>query len=1240
MGLASPTNGASALASTTPTPLAQLSPSLDHLKERHIRAVVILLWPYSSYTKQFSLLISEPDFRLRHRKGQVRVSFRGASAEAVAKSQVGIGDTVVLSLDGVRWQKQDADISTPGKSIDWDLSFSKRLLLEVYRDSDLLTTVKVEAPQVEHLCIDGSVPTTPNRLPSTPQAQKNQENTGLVTDNWASPAFSQKFSGSFGSLSSSAFNPVEEQDGYIWGKGRKRTKFSRPSSEWTFVDAPPSPPPAADAWEYEDLDLDDGEQEDVTLKEHPSPGNTIPTSQKTTQEYADAQENGAAWISEPPGRLLETDTVNNFTLPTALNISSTFSATFDHSQPDGSPPTFTQNSNRDTTRSQQPTVTPFTSFGNSFVQDQPIVNYEPTTKPPPLALSPVPSVTSSPETLEGTSHKPARSSSPTSTQLHIHDAAASQLITTQHHIAGQTGEEGRYQYEAMANGPEDVYNLLDHRADNNAKPSSPTAVVDLDSQGKFVQEATKPDDRVAPVASVEERKANLTELVGAERRAALTMSQDLSGQGYDVDQPMSEQDGEGEEEIEECVEGAARERLEESRGELVEEKYEKLFEQKVSRKPTEDLEEELVELEEELEERMEEETEGEGEEGQEEGEDMEIYSGDEMGPSISENSSQIESEEEYDEGSVLESELESEEGTVPPRPTYLAVSRAPPEIIVLDSDDETEGAPVMTFAPQQVEIPSSGASPQLGDTDLASSPSEDLTTISFKPHGQPGECTRLEAEESKPVTNLFDVDIVPPNLEPSTSFDGTPQQETIGYLTQAALHIKEETAAADHEGEDTNQESENLNEFCHASPSFSDSMSDRELEAKLYLSDNIAIDPQLYHPEKQKSPSPHPNTPGSVDDGLSREGVLDVTLWKERRISLSPDAKGPSETSRENRQSPDIPSSPPQSQARSTEDELVASQLFRDIQEPWRRENLQTPEFVDEQPLLVPQSPEKQETGNSGVDVAVKEDIDMRTGKSVNHADAIQNAGLESPTVLQPNTNATGFRSRLSYFFPLSTLADNFNKLTDTISVVISCSKISRSSKGPREYHTTLHLTEPSMSGITVCAQMFRKTKSSLPTAGKGDVILLRDFKVQSMDHKMMLVSMTTSSWAVFPGGSDTDVQMNGPPVEFGTEEREYVTSLRQWYEEEGEQLAKKHEYLVLARGSTEPSSSISTSTSGSLSSGRGNIFKKYARPKRSRHRQITIHELRDGRRYAEVGVSADKETIHELRDGTVYANL
>ena len=106
--------------------------SADRGSSSHIEAVVALVWPYSSSTRTLSLLLAEPDIRLRKRKGQVKVSFRGASAEAVAKSQVGIGDTIQLALEGAQWIHSTEDVSTPGKKIEWDLVFEGRTKLDVY----------------------------------------------------------------------------------------------------------------------------------------------------------------------------------------------------------------------------------------------------------------------------------------------------------------------------------------------------------------------------------------------------------------------------------------------------------------------------------------------------------------------------------------------------------------------------------------------------------------------------------------------------------------------------------------------------------------------------------------------------------------------------------------------------------------------------------------------------------------------------------------------------------------------------------------------------------------------------------------------------------------------------------------------------------------------------------------------------------------------------------------------------
>ena len=120
-----------ALAEAKAIPVAELSPTVQAQGRRYFRGAVVLLWPYSSSTKQFRVLLSEPDFRLRSSHGQVRVTFTGSSAEAVAKSQIGIGDTVLLGLDGVRWHKKDDEAEARTSELDWNLVYGNRVFLEV-----------------------------------------------------------------------------------------------------------------------------------------------------------------------------------------------------------------------------------------------------------------------------------------------------------------------------------------------------------------------------------------------------------------------------------------------------------------------------------------------------------------------------------------------------------------------------------------------------------------------------------------------------------------------------------------------------------------------------------------------------------------------------------------------------------------------------------------------------------------------------------------------------------------------------------------------------------------------------------------------------------------------------------------------------------------------------------------------------------------------------------------------------
>lgn len=111
-------------------PISQLQPSVD-AESTSITGVVTLIWPFSPSKNSLSLLLVEPDFRLRREKGQVRVNFRGSSAGAVAGCGISIGDEVTLSLVGVIWARDESISGTPGTGGDWELQFGERVVLRV-----------------------------------------------------------------------------------------------------------------------------------------------------------------------------------------------------------------------------------------------------------------------------------------------------------------------------------------------------------------------------------------------------------------------------------------------------------------------------------------------------------------------------------------------------------------------------------------------------------------------------------------------------------------------------------------------------------------------------------------------------------------------------------------------------------------------------------------------------------------------------------------------------------------------------------------------------------------------------------------------------------------------------------------------------------------------------------------------------------------------------------------------------
>ncbi|KAJ4308459.1 hypothetical protein N0V94_009344, partial [Neodidymelliopsis sp. IMI 364377] len=209
-------------------PIASLHPHLASRESKQLTALVTLIWPYSPSARQFALLLAEPSFRARRHNGQVRVRFTSTAARALANTGVGIGDEVVLSLQGAEIVRAHMG-HTPRKSVEWELVYKQTVVVTVRRAG-------VELARLEVL---DSVATPAVGSPvrggmSEKEKEKMKEREEEV---WTSPAFLKR-----ARLGEGAW-PVFE----IPGEGaeeperKKRRKSYRDWTAWRFLARTPSP---------------------------------------------------------------------------------------------------------------------------------------------------------------------------------------------------------------------------------------------------------------------------------------------------------------------------------------------------------------------------------------------------------------------------------------------------------------------------------------------------------------------------------------------------------------------------------------------------------------------------------------------------------------------------------------------------------------------------------------------------------------------------------------------------------------------------------------------------------------------------------------------------------------------------------------------------------------------------------------------------------------------------------------
>ena len=266
---------------STTIPIQDLDISISPPDGSRVHAVVTLLWPYSSSTRQCALLLSERDFRLRARGGQIRVKFSGPAARAVADGRPGIGDEVVLELGSGEWVKDEggAPLRVPGKSVG-ELQFGRGVSLTLKKNGaqDLQVSVAEDA-------VDEVEEPEPPQVQATPRQKSNfRASFGGSPGSaaiYSSPAYMRK-AAKYSYLDGISRLFEDEWDNQDLPRKKARTSIGDVKS-WKMVDRTPSPErPSSGVAAQEDQEM--GEAESGTVEDTNGHMDDPPATDSTTSQ--------------------------------------------------------------------------------------------------------------------------------------------------------------------------------------------------------------------------------------------------------------------------------------------------------------------------------------------------------------------------------------------------------------------------------------------------------------------------------------------------------------------------------------------------------------------------------------------------------------------------------------------------------------------------------------------------------------------------------------------------------------------------------------------------------------------------------------------------------------------------------------------------------------------------------------------------------------------------------------------
>lgn len=1145
--------------------------------------------------------------------------------------------------------------------------------------------MKIDPPvePAQHAEVTTEPPVTP--IAGRTRPEETDVTAGLSS--WASPAFFQRSRASFGTAVDTKLDPFAEDDGFVPGKGRKRPRFSMRSSEWRVVDEPASPGEKASSldWtaELEDESLEQpefdekGTMEDINARrEEPLPEPeglsgaapvediTVPTDQPIPEinfgieQPVEPEATNAAEAALPVSEKADANALHiPMDTPRLLPVPSP-------GLPVPSPLVSTPDSQQGyfgSAAAAKQTQAPSTMTGlsqSTTMEDGVVSDIQPEPSQADTTAAPAPEVingglstkVSEFVTESDVPQKPA----PTLTTGAMESLPADNIKSEEERITG--GDHGDH-FSATLTGTsveeearikddsshsEDI--KMEEIEDQDVQQSSSDEqdeddlAENQDNEEDSQQDEESDEDEQEEIKSEQEEGERDGQAIGFQNAETFT---EAKGTEEDPDEAADDESNSAQSRTEFHSEP------EEGHGHYIEDQYE-----------------------------MYDEEEDEGEPGSEQG---------------------YENEQEE----VVDSEIDSDEES--DEQPYQAQAQAPSkgaqaEVIVLDSDDE-DGQPApnaqtqMPIQPKQeqpeesaddqelYEDWSSGEEEEAEDEVMADDQSneehDDYDGDEYEEEEQTGEGVEDEQAENDQVEDGMASDeqeqgsLADEQEEDEEEDAGTaiPEEHGTTHIgTEEDLHTNIQDGA--HVTEDTARHFEHdIHE--RDAPTAQDlsgpaiDISSPQIDAR---AEDAVLDENRERVDKPSEVLEHlPTTepyqgadPGLICDGHASPRVAHEPLslppdsLLDQQAAVTPDQSQGAEPSHQisaNQVVDEVPVTPPKDSDVALQAQIELSvksdnapvDMFGTPEEEPRSRSLS---IIHQEQFEMNEHADNQ---NSHITAKLGEDELIQLQEGLRARDGVSE---ESETYTEqdaiPDRQYPGLRSKLSYFAPLSTLVDHFHTLVDTISIVHDTSSIYQTATGKKDYTLELLLTDPSLVGNTLTARLYRPYREALPSLSEGDTILLRNFTVKSSNHSMTLVSVDTSAWAVFSDNNNNEVEIPGPPVEYGTEELSHATDLRQWYQEDGAAMVADNQLqasLQIATGSREitPIDSVATSDSGGLDSigrdGRRDFSRSLRRSRKS-HRRITIHELRDGRRYAEVGSPSDRESIHELRDGTVYANL